>query len=75
MNDWLTTILICLPMAGALLIAVAPLTSYWLGSLAALLSLVEIGFWITSAARFDFGSPALQFAQQHTFQAIVPRVA
>jgi NADH-quinone oxidoreductase subunit M len=67
MNDWLTTILIVLPMAGALLIAVAPLTSYWLGSLAALVSLIEVGFWVTSAARFDFGSPALQFAQQHTW--------
>jgi NADH-quinone oxidoreductase subunit M len=63
MNDWLTTILIFLPVAGALLVAVAPLTSYWLGSIAALVSLVEIGFWITSAFRFDFGSSSLQFAQ------------
>ena len=64
MNDWLTTILIFLPVAGALLVAVAPLSSYWLGSLAALVSLVEVGFWITTAFRFDFGSPSLQFAQQ-----------
>ena len=63
MNDWLTTILILLPFAGALLVAVAPLTSYWLGSLAALISLIEVGFWITSAAKFDFNSPSLQFAQ------------
>ena len=27
MNDWLTTILILLPFAGALLVAVAPLTA------------------------------------------------
>jgi Na+-driven multidrug efflux pump len=32
MSSWLTTILIFLPVAGALLVAVAPLTSYWLGS-------------------------------------------
>ena len=63
MDSWLTSILILLPLAGALLVAVAPLTSYWLGSLAALISLLEVGFWITSAAKFDFGSPSLQFAQ------------
>ena len=63
MDDWLTTILILLPLAGALLVAVAPLTAYWLGSLAALISLIEVGFWITSASKFDFNSPSLQFAQ------------
>jgi NADH-quinone oxidoreductase subunit M len=63
MNDWLTTILILLPFAGALLVALAPLPAYWLGSLAALVSLVEVGFWITSASRFDFGSRRLQFAR------------
>ena len=62
MNDWLTTILIVLPVAGALLVAVAPLSTYWLGSLAALVSLVEVGFWITPASKFDFGSPQLQFS-------------
>ena len=50
MNDWLTTILIVLPIAGALVVALAPLPAYWLGSLAALISLVEVGFWITAAA-------------------------
>ena len=33
---------------GALLVAIAPLSSYWLGSLAALISLVEVGVWITA---------------------------
>ena len=56
----LTTALIVIPVAGALLIAVLPLTSYWLGSLAALVSLVEIGVWITATARFDFASSTLQ---------------
>jgi len=63
----LTATLIVLPVAGALLVAIAPLTSYWLGSLAALISLVEVGFWITSAAKFDFGSPALQFGQNRSW--------
>ena len=41
-----------------------PLPRYWVGSLAALISLIEVGVWITAAARFDFASPALQFEQQ-----------
>jgi NADH-quinone oxidoreductase subunit M len=63
MNSWLTTILILLPAAGALVVAIAPLPGYGLGSLASLISLVEVGFWITSAAKFDFSDPRLQFAQ------------
>src|SRR4051794_20124436 len=60
----LTTVLIAIPVAGALLIAIAPLSGYWLGSLAALISLAEVGVWITTAARFDFASPSLQFDQR-----------
>jgi NADH-quinone oxidoreductase subunit M len=67
MDDWLTTILILLPAAGALLVAVLPLPGYWVGSLASLISLTEIGFWITSAAKFDFSDPGLQFSQQHSW--------
>jgi NADH-quinone oxidoreductase subunit M len=63
MNSWLTTILIILPAAGALLVALAPLPGPALGSLASLISLVEVGFWITSAAKFDFSDPSLQFAK------------
>jgi NADH-quinone oxidoreductase subunit M len=64
MNDWLTTILIVLPVAGALLVAVAPFSTYYLGSLAAVVSLLEVAFWITSAGRFDFGSSSLQMSQR-----------
>ena len=64
MNDWLTTILIVLPVASALVVAVAPFSTYWLGSIAALASLIEVGFWITAASKFDFGSSKLQFAQR-----------
>ncbi|HVC88295.1 MAG TPA: NADH-quinone oxidoreductase subunit M [Gaiellaceae bacterium] len=67
MNHWLSTILILLPLGGALVIAVAPLTAYWLGSLAALVSLAEVGFWIKSATNFDFGSTSLQFAQNRSW--------
>jgi NADH-quinone oxidoreductase subunit M len=61
---WLTTILIVLPFGGALLVAIAPLTAYWLGSLAALISLIEVGVWITAASKFQFGDPSLQFDQR-----------
>ncbi len=67
MNHWLTTILIVLPFAGALLVAAAPLPAYAIGSLASLISLVEVGFWITAAAKFDFGSPSLQLGQNHSW--------
>ena len=60
----MTTALIAIPVVGALLVALAPLSSYWLGSFAALISLVEVGVWITAAARFDFSSSALQFDQR-----------
>jgi NADH-quinone oxidoreductase subunit M len=62
-----TTLLIVLPFAGALLVLIAPLTAYWLGSLAALISLIEIGAWITTVGKFDFGDPRLQFAQQRSW--------
>ncbi|MDP9285367.1 MAG: NADH-quinone oxidoreductase subunit M [Actinomycetota bacterium] len=67
MQHWLTTILIFLPVAGALAIAVTPLPGYWLGSLAALVSLIEVGFWITAASKFSFGDPSLQFSQNHAW--------
>jgi NADH-quinone oxidoreductase subunit M len=64
MTAWLTTILIVLPLAGALLVAVTPAGSYWLGSFAALLSLVEVGLWVTSVGKFEFGDPSLQLDQR-----------
>ena len=50
MTDWLSTILILLPIAGALVVWLVPLPRYWVGSLATLVSLIEIGFWITARA-------------------------
>ena len=63
MNDWLTTILIFLPVAGALALFVVPLGRHATASFALLVSLVEVGFWIESLTRFDF-SRGLQFEQR-----------
>lgn len=64
MDSWLTTILIFLPVAGALLVWLAPLPRFWAGSFAALVSLVEVGFWISAAQQFQFGDPSLQLDQK-----------
>jgi NADH-quinone oxidoreductase subunit M len=63
MNGWLATILIFLPVAGALACFVLPLGEYAIGSFALLVSLVEVGFWIDALTRFDF-SHGLQFSQR-----------
>ncbi len=63
MNDWLTTILIFLPVAGAFACFVLPLKEYAVASFAVLVSLVEVGFWIEGLTRFDF-SRGLQFEQR-----------
>jgi NADH-quinone oxidoreductase subunit M len=60
----LTSILIWLPVAGAILIWVLPLSRYATGSLALLFSLAEVGFWIEQAARFDFSQPGLQMEER-----------
>ncbi len=64
MAAWLSTILVVLPLAGALVVALVPLPSSFTGSLAALISLVEVGFWITAVGKFDFGDRSLQLDQQ-----------
>jgi NADH-quinone oxidoreductase subunit M len=63
MNDWITTILIFLPVAGALACFVFPVGGYAVGSFAVLVSLVEVGFWIDAVTRFDFAH-GLQFEQR-----------
>jgi NADH-quinone oxidoreductase subunit M len=59
-----TSILVWLPIAGALVIWVLPLSRYATGSLALLVSLVEVGFWIEQASRFDFSRSGLQFSER-----------
>jgi NADH-quinone oxidoreductase subunit M len=60
----LTSVLIWLPMVAALVIWLLPLSRYATGSLAVLVSLVEVGIWIEQAARFDFSRSGLQFSQR-----------
>jgi NADH-quinone oxidoreductase subunit M len=59
-----TSLLVWLPIGAALVIWVLPLSRYATGSLAVLVSLLEVGIWIEQAARFDFGRGGLQFSQR-----------
>ena len=63
----LTTSLISFPLAGALAVFLLPASRKWVGSLALLLALAELGIWIASALRFDFGSARIQFEQKHAW--------
>src|SRR4051812_45183260 len=67
MSDWLTTILIFLPMLAALVVWLVPMPRHWVGSLATLVSLMEIGIWVASVQHFDFDDASLQLDQQHTW--------
>src|ERR671936_2073468 len=62
--NWLTTVLILLPVAGALLIWLLPLRPFTVGSTALLVALAEVGVWIEALARFDFGRRGLQLDQR-----------
>src|SRR5919198_431757 len=62
--SWLATILIFLPVAGALLIWLLPLRPFAVGSTALLVALVEVGVWIESLARFDFSQHGPQLDQR-----------
>jgi NADH-quinone oxidoreductase subunit M len=59
-----TSLLIWLPLAGAVVIWVLPLSRYATGALAVLVALAEVGIWIEQAARFDFSRSGLQFSQR-----------
>jgi NADH-quinone oxidoreductase subunit M len=63
MTDWLTTLLVFLPVAGALIVWLLPWPRQMAGSLATLFALAEVGLWITALTRFDFREGA-QFEQQ-----------
>jgi NADH-quinone oxidoreductase subunit M len=60
----MTTLLIVLPLASALIIWLLPLNDVSAGALALLAALAEVGVWIQLVARYDFGQGGLQFAQQ-----------
>jgi NADH-quinone oxidoreductase subunit M len=54
MTDWLATILVLLPIAGALAVWLLPLPRRAAGSFALLVALAEVGFWINALTRMDF---------------------
>jgi NADH-quinone oxidoreductase subunit M len=56
----LTTLLIVLPVAGALVVAVLPLPKVATGGLALLVALVELALWVVTLGRFDFDGGAAQ---------------
>ncbi len=66
MNDWLTTILILLPIGAALVVWLLPLSDRGAGSLALLAALAEVGVWINALTRFDF-QDGLQFDQRRAW--------
>src|ERR671935_422438 len=62
--NWLTTVLILLPVAGALLIWLLPLRPFTVGSTALLVALAEVGVWINTLLRFEFERAGLQLDQR-----------
>src|SRR5215831_290571 len=60
MTDWLATILIFLPLAGAILVWVLPVGKL-AGPIALLFALAEIGFWITALGQMNFDQAAPNF--------------
>jgi NADH-quinone oxidoreductase subunit M len=66
-HGWITTTLILLPLAGAVLIWLVPTPRVWIAPTALLVSLFEIGFWIEAVARFDFDRGGLQEASEATW--------
>jgi NADH-quinone oxidoreductase subunit M len=63
----MTTLLICLPLAAALIVWVLPLNAVSAGSLALLAALAEVGVWIQLVVRYDFTQGGLQFTDRHTW--------
>jgi NADH-quinone oxidoreductase subunit M len=63
----MTTLLICLPLAAALIVWLLPLNPVSAGSLSLLAALAEVGVWIQLLVRYDFTQGGLQFSQQHTW--------
>src|SRR6188472_1981788 len=58
----LTTALIVVPLAGAILVWVLPLSRESTSGLALLVALAEVGLWLGSARNFDFDSDVAQYS-------------
>ena len=67
----LTTLLIVVPLAGALLVWIAPVSRDSTAGLALLVALAEVGLWLGSTRNFDFGSDVQQYsASQEWFEEL-----
>src|SRR2546430_6651914 len=65
----LTTILIFLPIAAALIVWTVPLPRGWSGGLAFVAAFAEVGIWVGGAARFDYGGDPQNSARPNWFAA------
>ena len=63
----LTTALILLPVAGALLVWILPLKPFATASTAFLVALAEVALWIDTVARYDFSRGGLQLDTQQSW--------
>jgi NADH-quinone oxidoreductase subunit M len=63
----MTTALIVLPLAAALVVWLLPMPRVWAAGFGLLASLAEVGLWIETLVRFDFGDSSLQFAQRRSW--------
>jgi NADH-quinone oxidoreductase subunit M len=54
-TDWLATLLIFVPIAGALVVWLLPLPRQVAGAFALLVALAEVGIWINALMVYDFG--------------------
>jgi NADH-quinone oxidoreductase subunit M len=60
----LTSLLIVLPIVGALVVWAAPLPRGATAALAVLVALAEVALWVVTLVGFDFSSPVLQDSAQ-----------
>ena len=63
----LTTLLIVLPLVGALVVWAAPLPREATAALAIVVALAEVALWVVALVGFDFDSVALQDSAQHAW--------
>ncbi len=63
----LTSLLIVLPLVGALVVWATPLPREATATLAVLVALAEVALWVIALVRFDFDSPVLQNAAQRAW--------
>jgi NADH-quinone oxidoreductase subunit M len=69
MDSWITTALIALPAAGALVLWILPWPRAAAPVVAVAVSIAEVGLWIAALAGFDFDETpfTLQYDEQHTW--------